>query len=91
MTDKELLEALKGNPVLKSKVESLVQLSSGSHNGVEVTWGDTAEELIIGEIEGLGRDVLEKWANSRASKAGNDFKKSLTELTKKTKKKGTLA
>ncbi len=91
MTDKELLKALSANPALKSRVESLVQLSLGSHNGAEVSWGDTAEELIVGEINGLGRDILEKWANSRVSKAGNDFKKGLVGLTKKTKKKGTLA
>jgi hypothetical protein len=65
-TNEELLKILDANPNLRKRVEALAEISQGSLNNEEITWGDTAEGLIARELDGMGHDILEKWANSRS-------------------------
>ena len=91
MTNEKLLQALEANPKLRARVEALAELSLGTLNECDIVNCNNAEDLIFEQIDGLGRDVLEKWANNRADRVSSQFKNDLNELERKSKKKGIMA
>ena len=58
--DLKLLEKLNSNPILKKRVEEILNIAHNSSG--ELITADQAEEKTIEEIRKLGREVLREWA-----------------------------
>jgi hypothetical protein len=91
MTNEEIIKALDNNPNLRSRMEELIIISKGGLNK-EITWGDTAEALVVEQIQGLGIDILQGWAGAQNEVSIERFKEKFKNRMKsKSKKKGAMA
>jgi hypothetical protein len=68
-SEEELLDWLKAHPGLKAGMLRLLELVKNEKG--EVRREADAEERMIREIKGLGREVLQEWARSREEEASN--------------------
>lgn len=68
-----LEERLKDNPILRKRVESILDLAENVDGKFETA--DEAEERAIEELRRLGNELLQEWAINRERKAAEGLKK----------------
>ena len=67
LTDDELLQFLRENPVLRSSVEEMIEIASGPEK-LDVDFDD-AEDAVIDTIHRTGREMLRCWAQKASDAA----------------------
>ena len=67
----EIMRRLAAHPGLLKRVESLLNIVENKYDDMELA--DDVEECVIGEMQGLGHNVLEDWANNQAAKKSKQF------------------
>src|SRR3974390_1022605 len=67
LSDAELLERLNANPLLRGRIESLLE-AVGNEMG-DMREADAAETRIIDEMRQMGRESLTAWARGQMKKA----------------------
>jgi len=68
-----LEERLKDNPVLRKRVESILDLVENVDGKFKTA--DEAEERAIEELRRLGNELLQEWAINQEKKAAEDLRK----------------
>ncbi len=63
LSDEALVAALRAHPELRKRVSSIVMAVEGAEGAL--TEADAAEERMVEETRGLGREALRSWAERR--------------------------
>lgn len=87
MDVKELAEKLAKYPDLKQRIEEMLAIAENSHQ--EILLADVAEERVIEVVRGMGRELMQNWANQRSSQASKQIEKTVASAKKNIKKKST--
>jgi hypothetical protein len=68
MTEKRqtIDERLQKNPELRQRFEEILNMTEGEGNGPDTA--DAVEERAIVELRRLGQEILQKWAENKATK-----------------------
>lgn len=70
---RSLEERLKDNPILRKRVESILDLAENADGKFKTA--DEAEEHAIEELRRLGNELLQEWAINQEKKAAEDVRK----------------
>lgn len=84
MDDELFLKQLSKHPVLRRRMESILNVAVDMNSGIELA--DTAEERLIEEGRHLNREALEAWATNKASETAVRFEKKHRHARKDVKK-----
>ena len=71
--DERLLARLNRHPQLRGRVERLVDLVEDA--GDDLRKADEAELRVIEEVRGLGRELLEDWADEQVAKRADELER----------------
>ena len=85
MDAKELANKLTEYPEIKKRFEALVTIMENPEN--ETTLADVAEQRVIDELQVLGHDALQSWANHQSIKSAEQLEKSVKTARRNSKKK----
>jgi hypothetical protein len=70
---RSLDERLQDNPVLRKRLESILDIAENSHG--EFKTADEAEERAIEELRRLGNELLQEWAINQEKRVVDDLGK----------------
>jgi hypothetical protein len=82
-----LEERLKGNPILRKRIESILDLAENTDGKFKTA--DEAEERAIEELRRLGNELLQEWAINQEKKATEHLKEQTESATGHGKKNST--
>lgn len=85
MDVKELAEKLAKYPDLKQRMEKLLLIAENTGEGIALA--NDAEERVIQAMRGMGREIMQNWADQRAVQASEQMKKRVSSAKKNIKKK----
>ena len=71
----ELIKLLESNPKLAARFHEILLIAENKGNELIKT-GNQAELSIIEQVRELGKESLESWANSEATRVSNNVKAS---------------
>ena len=74
ISDEALLNGLRDQPRLRSRIAGLLELAQGSKE--ELERADDAEDWLIQEVRALGQETLQAWAQSRVHQSEEDVRHS---------------
>ena len=74
ISDEELLNGLRGQPRLRSRIAALLELAQGSND--ELKRADDAEDWLVQEVRALGQETLQAWAQSRVEQSEEEVRQS---------------
>lgn len=81
--DKNLEERLKSYPLLKARIEELIEVVENNRDDIEKA--DIAEQRVLEEVRKIGREAMLSWSASQSKKKTEEIKKR-KELRKHKKK-----
>lgn len=84
---KSLEERLEAHPILKSRIESLLDVVENAAGDLEKA--DAAEQRVIEELRQMGNDALHGWALNIEKKKSDEFYTNNDDVTGHGKKKST--
>lgn len=73
LSDDELVKRLQKHPQIKARLESL--LSVVENEGGDVKLADDAEDRVLAEIQRLGREALQAWAQEQVRVTEEDVRR----------------
>jgi len=82
----EITALLEQHPDIRKRVEELLNIMKGGRHD-EILLADDAEERVITATRGMGRDVLQNWADDRSKKASVQLERRVGSAKKNVKKK----
>ena len=85
MEAKELANKLTEYPDIKERFEQLIKIVENPNE--ETTLADVAEQCLIDELQILGKNTLQDWANKQAAKSARQLEKNVKTAKKNIKKK----
>ncbi len=85
MPDQEFLEKLKLNPELRNRFEKILAIAINDE--VLIARADAAEEMVIGQMQSLGKETLQKWAESASARVSKNVQTQVKPANKHIKKK----
>lgn len=85
MDTKELVDKLNEYPSLKRRFEEMVRIIENTDG--KTTRSDDAEQCVIDELQGTGKDIMQKWAERQTEKASVQVDKNLSRQVRKRGKK----
>jgi len=71
-TEINLTERLRNHPILKSRVEAILDIAENTHG--DLITADEAEQCAIEEVRKLGNEVLQDWAEERVLVSASELK-----------------
>ena len=74
ISDEELLNGLRAQPRLRSRMVALLELAQGSKG--ELKRADDAEDWLVQEVRALGQETLQAWAQSRVEQSEEEVRDS---------------
>lgn len=85
MEAKELAIKLTEYPDIKERFEQLIKIVENPNN--ETTLADVAEQHLIDELQILGKNALQNWAERQATKSAQQLERNVKTAKKNIKKK----
>lgn len=84
-TEINLAERLRNHPILKSRVEAILDVAENTHG--DLITADAAEQCAIEEVRKLGNEVLQDWAEERVLVSASELKNKEKNIVGNGKKK----
>ena len=85
MIDKGLEERLRRHPELHERLKNILNIAEGKNTGDDTA--DTVEEMAILELQKLGLELMNKWANEKSAREVESVKNARPDSRTRKKKK----
>jgi hypothetical protein len=70
--EERILEALRSNPVLKTCILEMLDITQDSARDQKLKLGDDAEDAVVNVIQKTGITLLEEWVQKRSEQASEE-------------------
>lgn len=85
MDTKDLVDKLNEFPGLRRRIEEMVRIIENTDG--KTTRSDDAEQCVIDELQGTGKEIMQNWAARQSEKAATQIDKGLSKQVRKRGKK----